>query len=162
MPIEIYKGLFVGPGKIFLDDLEIDAIISLDCGAKPYINREVDNYCFDILDFNVEPIWNIGYALKTINALLNTGKKVYLHCRAGCGRTGTVSIAFLILKGYTLDEAYNKFIRIRGCGPEDTVQLRFLETFEEAVKLMGGDKALEELIKSKNLNEFIARIYQYR
>ncbi|HIQ13495.1 MAG TPA: hypothetical protein EYH44_03830 [Thermoprotei archaeon] len=158
MPVEIYKGLYVGPGKIPLYDINIDIIISLDCGAKPYGRRDIENICLDIEDFDVEPISRIGEALENIDMSLASGKKVYLHCRAGCGRTGTVAIAYLIGKGYSLDEAYNLFINMRGCGPEDERQMIFLEIFYEAVNKYGFKETVELLKRSKSLEDFIVKL----
>lgn len=158
MPVEIYNGLYVGPGKIPLYDIDIDIIISLDCGAKPYEKRDIDNICLDIEDFDVEPISRIGEALEKIEASLKSGKRVYLHCRAGCGRTGTVAIAYLFGKGYSLDEAYNLFIDLRGCGPEDERQMAFLETFYEAVNRYGFEGAVELLKISRSLEDFMVKL----
>ncbi len=158
MPVEIYNGLYVGPGKIPLFDIDIDIIISLDCGAKPYGREDVEHLCLDIRDFDVEPIFRIGEALEKIEEALNRGRRVYLHCRAGCGRTGTVAIAFLIGKGYELEEAHSLFLRRRGCGPEDSRQMTFLEIFSEAVKKYGFKKAIDLVKNSRSLEDFILKV----
>lgn len=156
--MEIYNGLYVGPGKIPLFDIDIDVIISLDCGAKPYGKEGVEHICLDIRDFDVEPLSRVGEALEKIEEAINRGKRVYLHCRAGCGRTGTVAIAYLIGKGYEFDEAYNMFIRRRGCGPEDHRQMTFLEVFTEAVKKYGFKNSIELVKKSMSLEDFILKV----
>lgn len=158
MPVEIYNGLYVGPGKVPLFDMDIDVIISLDCGAKPYGREDAEHICLDIRDFDVEPISRIGEALEKIDEALNKGKRVYLHCRAGCGRTGTVAIAFLIGKGYDLEDAYNLFIYKRGCGPEDSRQKIFLEIFSEAVKKYGFRKAIYLVKNSRSLEDLMIKI----
>ncbi len=157
MPVEIYKGLFVGPGKIPLFNYDFDVIISLDCSAKPYGVKTDEEYCYDIIDFDVEPVWRIGETLETLDNKLSEGKKIYLHCRAGCGRTGTVAIAFLIMKGYSLEDAEKIFFEKRGCGPEDYKQLEFLRTFESAVKKYGVEKTLNILKNSRSLEDFIIK-----
>ncbi len=155
-PVELIPNLYVGPGNIYID-IKIDKIISLDCGAKP-ICRNCKWICLDIRDFDVEPIYRVGKAIKEIVDSINRGEKVYLHCYAGCGRTGTVSIALLIYMGRSRDEASYRFYSLRGCGPEAERQIDFLEVFEEAVKTLGREEALSILIKSRNLEDFIAKV----
>jgi len=158
MPVEIYKGLYVGPGKILLREIDIDTIISLDCAAKPVYIGRAEEYCFDILDFDVEPVSRIGEVLDKLNEIIGSGKKVYLHCRAGCGRTGTVAIAFLITRGYRLSDAYDLYIRKRGCGPEDPKQLRFLEILEKAIDQYGVARTIKILKQSLNLEDFVVKV----
>ncbi len=158
MPVEIYNGLYVGPGKIPLFDIDVDVIISLDCGAKPYVGIEMEHICLDIRDFDVEPIYRIGEALEKIEEYLNRGKRIYLHCRAGCGRTGTVAIAYLVGKGYRLEEAHSLFLSKRGCGPEDTRQITFLEIFSEAVRRYGFRRSIELVKSSLSLEDFISKV----
>jgi len=151
----------VGPGKIPLD-IEVDRIISLDCGAKPVAPNNPRQRCLHITDFDVEPVRNIGLAIKEIEEARRRGEKIYLHCRAGCGRTGTVAIAYLIYLGKSLEDASNTFWRARGCGPSTHRQILLLETFQEAVEKLGPGRALETLISSNSLEDFIARIHMDR
>ena len=159
MPVELVPGLYVGPGKILLD-IEVDRIVSLDCGAKPTAPNRPRERCLHITDFDVEPVRNIGLAIKEIDEARSRGERVYLHCRAGCGRTGTVAIAYLIYLGKRLEEASNTFWRARGCGPSTYRQTLLLEAFQEAVDRLGPREALETLINSSSLEDFIAKIHR--
>ena len=58
-------------------------------------------------------------AVCALDALLEAGHRVYLHCTAGMGRSPGVAIAYLYwLRGYpSLDSAYTALTSIRPCGP---------------------------------------------
>ncbi len=159
-PAELIPNLYVGPGRIILP-IQVDKIISLDCGAKP-LHKGAEEICLDIRDFDVEPIHRIGKAIKEILKAIEEGKKVYLHCYAGCGRTGTVAVALLIYLGYTRDEAMYRFYSLRRCGPEAERQIMFLEAFEESVQRLGREKTLDILLNSNSLEDFIVKTASLR
>lgn len=58
-------------------------------------------------------------AVSALDALLEAGHCVYLHCTAGMGRSPGVAIAYLYwLRGHaSLDSAYTALTDIRPCGP---------------------------------------------
>jgi len=41
----------------------------------------------------------------TLDTLVKQGKKVYVHCKNGHGRASTLVIAYLVMQGYTEEEA---------------------------------------------------------
>ncbi len=43
--------------------------------------------------------------LGDLNLLINSGKKVFLHCREGVGRAPSVAIAYLVSNGWSLEDA---------------------------------------------------------
>jgi hypothetical protein len=58
-----------------------------------------------ITDFGLPTQPGMRATLQTIAGALDDGGTVYLHCRAGIGRTGTVAGCLLVEQGFTADEA---------------------------------------------------------
>jgi len=56
-------------------------------------------------DFSALPPESLATALATLDREVARGETVYVHCRAGAGRAGLVSGAWLIARGGTGDEA---------------------------------------------------------
>lgn len=52
-----------------------------------------------IADFGVPDALQMQGILRSINEALRQGGKVYVHCRAGIGRTGTVAATWLVNQG---------------------------------------------------------------
>ena len=60
---------------------------------------------FPIADFDVPTVSQMQAILQTIQSVVNQGGRVYLHCRAGIGRTGTVAATWLVSQGIEGDAA---------------------------------------------------------
>ena len=54
-----------------------------------------------IIDFGVPSVMQMHGILQSMNDALLQGGKVYVHCRAGIGRTGTVAATWLVSQGMT-------------------------------------------------------------
>ena len=93
---------------------------------------------FPIADFGVPSVATMRAALDAIAASLDAGHTVYLHCRAGIGRTGTVAGCWLVEQGYD-DAQAQKLLQHkfqvaaqshRGCTtPETAAQRGFITTW---------------------------------
>ena len=64
--------------------------------------------------------------LDRIDELLEGGEVVYVHCRAGIGRTGTVVGCYLVRHGMSGPEALAAVERRRGAPPETREQRRLV------------------------------------
>ena len=58
-----------------------------------------------ITDFGVPSTTQMQVILQSMNQALQQGGKVYVHCRAGIGRTGTVAATWLTQQGLQADAA---------------------------------------------------------
>ncbi len=139
MKAKITEGLYIGEKPRNCEELKDFVIVSL---SNKYCDRD-EYYVYPVPDASVNR--NILLALLLIKKKIDEGKKVYVHCEGGCGRSGTLAAAWLILfEGLDTIESINKVFRARGCGPESEVQIEFLE-FLEHFKNMGVKGILEAL-----------------
>lgn len=60
---------------------------------------------------------------------LRAGKRVLVHCAAGCGRTGLFVSCLLVALGWDAMDAVRHFRRHRGCGPETGDQVAWVLRF---------------------------------
>ena len=63
-------------------------------------------------DFSAPPPERVAAALQAIDELVNDGRAVYVHCRAGAGRAGMVSGAWAVTRGRTGDDAADNYVRV--------------------------------------------------
>jgi protein-tyrosine phosphatase len=66
---------------------------------------DVQYYRFGIADFGIPPPGQMRRTLDTLDLALGQGRKVYLHCWGGIGRTGTTVGCYLVRHGLTGDQA---------------------------------------------------------
>ena len=64
-----------------------------------------------IADFGVPTVPGMRATLEAAAAALQTGGVIYLHCKAGIGRTGTVAGCLLVEQGCAPDEALSLLAR---------------------------------------------------
>jgi protein-tyrosine phosphatase len=77
-----------------------------------------------VRDFSVPSEETVRHALAVIDAELESGGVVYLHCWAGCGRTGVVVGCWLIRHGSTPRDALARVSEALGLGCPQTLQQR--------------------------------------
>ena len=73
--------------------------------AQPYKAAPATYARHPISDFGIPSVEGLRATLADIEAAVEQGGLVYLHCRAGIGRTGTVAACLLVEQGFTGDEA---------------------------------------------------------
>ena len=152
--VEIEEGLFAGHGCIDVD-VAVDVIVSLDCSC-PARAPGADRVCYDILNGHVIPWENLVGAILTLLTVRARGGRVYVHCMAGCGRTGTVVSAYLMLsRGWSAEEAVGYFVSRRGCGPETWEQHRFLRALDVVLARLGREGAVRALQEAGGFEEFL-------
>lgn len=79
-----------------------------------------------IRDFSVPTREQLVSALDEIDAELAAGGLVYVHCWAGCGRTGVVVGTWLVRHGASHNAALAKIAETRGLGCPQTLEQRLL------------------------------------
>jgi protein-tyrosine phosphatase len=79
-----------------------------------------------IRDFSVPTPQVLEAALDEIDAELAAGGLVYVHCWAGCGRTGVVVASWLVRHGATPQDALARIAETRGLGCPQTLEQRLL------------------------------------
>jgi len=79
-----------------------------------------------IRDFSVPTRDRLGETLDEIDAELRAGGLVYVHCWAGCGRTGVVVGTWLVRHGAAPNDALARIAEARGLGCPQTLEQRLL------------------------------------
>ncbi len=91
----------------------------------------MDFLSFPIPDRQVpRPADDLATALKKADAQLSEGRNVVLHCRQGVGRTGLISAALLVGKGWDAERAVRHLSAARGIPvPETPEQRRWIDRY---------------------------------
>jgi hypothetical protein len=71
----------------------------------PVGGQAAQRECHPITDFGVPTVPGMQAILDSIRQGLAQGEQMYLHCKAGIGRTGTVVACILVDHGFTAEEA---------------------------------------------------------
>lgn len=99
----------------------------------PIAGRNARREVFAIADFGVPTPAGMRRALDAIGAALAGGEAVYLHCRAGIGRTGTVAGCLLVEQGFAPGEALQLLERKFKAMSKSAFVSRTPETAEQRV-----------------------------
>lgn len=85
-----------------------------------------------IRDFSVPAEDALATTLDVIDGELDAGGVVYVHCWAGCGRTGVVVGSWLVRHGLDPRAALARIAEVRGLGCPQTLEQRLLVLSWEA------------------------------
>jgi protein-tyrosine phosphatase len=114
------QGLVDADVTLFLDLTqggELESYAELVVPPARYVNRP-------IRDFSVPTRESLVAMLDEIDAELVAGGVVYVHCWAGCGRTGVVVGSWLVRHGVDPEEALRHIAEARGLGCPQTLEQR--------------------------------------
>jgi protein-tyrosine phosphatase len=79
-----------------------------------------------IRDFSVPAKEDLVTTLDVLDSEIDAGGLVYVHCWAGCGRTGVVVGSWLVRHGFDPRDALARIAETRGAGCPQTLQQRLL------------------------------------
>ena len=96
---------------------ELEPYASLVEPPARYVNRP-------IVDFSVPTRDGLVATLDEMDAELDSGGTVYVHCWAGCGRTGVVVGSWLVRHGASPEDALRVVAETRGLGCPQTLEQR--------------------------------------
>jgi protein-tyrosine phosphatase len=91
---------------------------------RAHIPEDVRHLRIPVRDFTVPSRDQIVSALDAIDAELARGGVVFVHCWAGCGRTGVVAGCWLVRHGTPPQEALHRIVETRGLGCPQTLEQR--------------------------------------
>ena len=99
--------------------------------AKLY-EVEVQHHRFPIGDFGLPTTPQMKSILDRIDSSLQAGRKIYLHCWGGIGRTGTTVGCYLVRRGKSGEEALQQLAEWWRAVPKSHIHPRSPETREQA------------------------------
>jgi hypothetical protein len=78
-----------------------------------WLGYKVEYHRFPIPDFGVPTPEKMNELLDMLDAALEAGQVVYVHCWGGVGRTGTVVGCYLVRRGLTGAQALARLVELR-------------------------------------------------
>ncbi|MEW6402510.1 MAG: dual specificity protein phosphatase family protein [Chloroflexota bacterium] len=108
---------------------------------------QVSHTRLSIRDFSIPSKETMQTILNTIDGLLDQGRKIYVHCWGGVGRTGTVVGCYLVRRGMSGEQALSQIAewwkeipkRIHHPrSPETEVQMEFVRRWARYQESLGG------------------------
>jgi atypical dual specificity phosphatase len=73
--------------------------------ANEYARAGIEQMHIPTVDFTPPSYEDIVQSVEFIKRQTAAGKKVYIHCKAGRGRSATIAVCYLISKGFSPEEA---------------------------------------------------------
>jgi len=124
----------------FIDLTEEDELVHYQPVLAKLTAKDLLYRRFPIVDYSVATLAEMQQLVAHINQLLEEGRHVYLHCRGGIGRTGTVVGCWLRSQGHdgesALAELANLFSASNAArfsrSPETEEQREFVKSFVSA------------------------------
>ncbi|MDX1379104.1 MAG: hypothetical protein R3307_09660 [Anaerolineales bacterium] len=97
-----------------------------------YYDIEVQHHSYPIGDFGLPTPEKMIKILNTLDKSLLAGRKVYLHCWGGIGRTGTTVGCYLVRHGRTGEEALKQLAEWWKTVPKSKIHVHSPETRAQA------------------------------
>src|ERR1051325_51857 len=106
--------------------------------AKAY-DADVQYHRFAIGDFGLPTPELMKSILDHIDASIQAGRKVYLHCWGGIGRTGTTVGCYLVRQGQTGEAALAQLAHWWRTVPKSQIHTQSPETFEQMAFILSWE-----------------------
>ncbi len=133
----ITPNIYVGPqfrqsGKHRLEALRISASLNLRAEFDDRVRHlELRQHCYlPTEDDHAPTLAQLEQGIQFIQQIVGLGGCVYIHCRGGIGRAPTMTAAYLIDQGATLDEAICMIKKTRPFIKIMPLQMQRLTQFE--------------------------------
>jgi hypothetical protein len=97
-----------------------------------YYDIEVQHHSYPIGDFGLPTPEKMMKILNTLDKSLLAGRRVYLHCWGGIGRTGTTVGCYLVRHGKTGEEALHQLAEWWKSVPKSQIHVHSPETRAQA------------------------------
>ena len=102
---------------------------------KAYAAAAIDQCYIPTVDFTPPSLADLECSVRFIREQIAAGKKVYIHCKAGRGRSATVAACYLITQGHTPESAQKLMLEkrphVNAFIFQRPVVLRFYENFKK-------------------------------
>jgi tetrapyrrole methylase family protein / MazG family protein len=105
----------------------------------------IDSLHLPIADYGLPRVEQVGQLVRHMHFYLQQGIKVYLHCRAGYGRAGTMAALYLVSTG----ESPQRAIRILRSRRPGTI-----ETEAQQAMILGSDEWMKALMNEDDMQWF--------
>lgn len=133
----VVGGLAVGTDNVSAKTLRangVDCVVSV--GARLEARYEAETLFLDVQDGEPPSEQQTLEAVRWIAQKIGGGKKVFVHCHAGMGRSVTLAASYLIACGLTLQEALRLLKKRHPQTSPTKAQLDFLRSFESKYRGM--------------------------
>ncbi|MCB9644715.1 MAG: dual specificity protein phosphatase family protein [Myxococcales bacterium] len=108
---------------------------------KSYARYNIDQFYLPVIDFTPPKLEEINAALSFIEQHRQRGERVYLHCKAGRGRSATIALCYLITRYQLTPEQAQQRLQairpriVRDLWQREVVQEFFLQQQQESPTL---------------------------
>ena len=118
----------------WLREAGIEVIVSLDLDFDDSVldaikKTGIEHVIIEIQELAAPSTNQMLKFVEVVKWAKERGKKVLVHCFAGCGRTGTMLAALLVYEGYAPMDAVREVRKVRPCSIESYEQLEAIKKF---------------------------------
>jgi len=137
IPGLVVAGRWPGPRELdWLEAVGVSALINLT--ERPYEDERFHVIDMPIPEFMAPEIDQIEDLCRLVDAAEERGGVLYIHCYAGCGRTGTMAACLLVRReGLSARKAIDHIRSLRDCSIESDEQEDGVAAWEEYLREAG-------------------------